>query len=198
MQSLYLWPDNPILSIFVLWLGSAIFLWAARTHVLKLMAQLGTELGGGIDSASKRVIQAADSMAERNRQVLQATGIREVQGRLERELLRMDAGYAEQMENYGTLQRRLDETLVSVERDYQESGVVAPSVPDWSSAVETLAAVPVSQDVNVQKVLEGIKASAQSSEKRALKSYREDAATRLKTLGKMLPIGRKFVACFRA
>ena len=48
MQSLYLWPDNPILSIFVLWLGSAIFLWAARTHVLKLMAQLGTELGGGI------------------------------------------------------------------------------------------------------------------------------------------------------
>ncbi len=176
-----------MLSLLVLWVGSTIFLWAARNPMLKLLSQLGVELGGGIESVSGRVGQAAEQLAERNRKVLLATGVREAQGRLERELHRMDDGYSEQMGNYGELQRRLDETLVSVERDYQLCGVVPPEVPGWNSAVATLASVPVSGDQNVQRVLEGIKASSEESEKKALKAYRNDSATRLKTLGGMLP-----------
>ena len=187
MESMYPWPNSPMLSLFVLWAASAIFLWAARKPMLKLVTQLGGELGGGVASAGKRVAQAAVELGERNRKVLFATGIRDAQGRLDRELQRMDDGYSEQMGNYGKLQRRLDETLLAVERDYQECGVVPPEVPAWSAAVETLASIPTTGDPNIQKVLEGIKASSQDAEKKALKAYRSDSAGRLKILGGMLP-----------
>jgi hypothetical protein len=155
--------------------------------MLKLVLQLGGDLGGGVDSAGKRVTQAAAELGERNRKVLLATGIREAQGRLDRELNRMDAGYSEQMSKYGDLQRRLDETLIAVERDYQECGAAPPDVPAWTAAVETLASIPTNGDPNIQKVLEGIKSSSQDAEKQALKAYRSDSASRLKTLGGMLP-----------
>jgi len=187
VESIYLWPDNPILSLFALWVVSAIFLWAARRPMLRLVLQLGSDLGGGIESAGKRVAQAAEELGERNRKVLFATGIRETQGRLDRELNRMDAGYSEQMGNYGDLQRRLDETLIAVERDYQECGAAPPEIPAWTAAVETLASIPTNGDPNIQKVLEGIKVSSRDAEKQALKAYRADSASRLKTLGGMLP-----------
>ena len=37
MESLYLWPDQAALSLFVLWLGSVVFLWAARDPMLGLL-----------------------------------------------------------------------------------------------------------------------------------------------------------------
>ena len=43
METIYLWPDQPALSILVLWLISTIVLWAARTPVLQLLGELGPE-----------------------------------------------------------------------------------------------------------------------------------------------------------
>ncbi|MCH7869617.1 MAG: hypothetical protein IH881_18130 [Myxococcales bacterium] len=190
METMYLWPENPVASLFALWAASAVFLWAARKPMLKLVAQLGGELVSGVENTGKRVTQAASALAARNGKILLAAGIREAQGRLDRELYRMDAGYSEQMGKYGDLQRRLDATLISVERDYHKCGVVPPEVPAWSAAVETLASIPVNGDPNIQKVLEGIKMSSQDAEKKALKAYRNDSAGRLKILGGMLPYWR--------
>ena len=187
MEAIYLWADKPMLSLFVLWAVSAMFLWAARKPMLRLVNQLGGEVGAGIESAAKRVSNAASELREQNSRVLLAAGMREAQGRLDRELQRMDAGFSEQMGKYGELQRRLDETLLSAERDYQDCGVSPPEVPTWSAAVETLAAIPMSSDPNVQKVLEGIRASSQDAETKALKAYRADSAKRHKILGGMLP-----------
>ena len=164
VESIYLWPDQPVLSLFVSWAVSAVFLWAARKPMLKLLHQLGGDLGSGLESAGERVIHAAGELNERNTRVLLAAGMREAQGRLDRELQRMDAGFSEQMGKYGDLQRRLDETLLAVERDYHDCGVAPPEVPGWSAAVETLAGLPISGDPNIQKVLEGIKSSSQDAE----------------------------------
>lgn len=187
MESFYLWPTNPMLSIFALWAASTLFLWAARTPMLKLLRQLGGDLVDGFESAGKRVAHAAADFTERNKQSLLAAGMCQAQGRLDRELQRMDAGFSEQMKKYGELQRRLDEALLAVDRDYQDCGVAPPEVPAWSAAVETLASIPVNGDPNIQKVLEGIKASSQDAEKKVLSAYRSDSAKRHKILGNMLP-----------
>ncbi len=176
-----------MLSFFVLWAVSSIFLWAARKPMLKMLNQLGGDLSGGIEAAGARIAQAARDLTERNAMSLLAAGVREAQGRLDRELQRMDAGFSEQMGKYGDLQRRLDQRLLDVERDYQECGVAPPEVPAWSAAVETLASIPTSGDPNIQKVLEGIKSSSQEAEKKALHAYRSDSAKRHKILGGMLP-----------
>jgi hypothetical protein len=36
-ESLYLWPASPLASLFVLWVASVIFLWAARGAMLRLL-----------------------------------------------------------------------------------------------------------------------------------------------------------------
>lgn len=187
VESFYLWPDNPMLSLFALWAVSSIFLWAARKPMLKLVSQLGGELGSGLEAAAKRVAQGAAELNERNGKMLLAAGMRQAQGGLDRELQRMDAGFSEQMRKYGDLQRRLDETLLAVDRDYQDCGVSPPEVPAWSAAVETLASIPMNGDPNIQKVLEGIKASSQDAEKKVLNAYRSDCTKRHKILGGMLP-----------
>lgn len=187
MESFYLWPDRPVMSLFVCWAISAVFLWAARKPMLKMLGQLGGDLAGGLESAGRHVAQAAAGVRERNQQVLLAAGMREAQGRLDRELQRMDAGFSEQMGKYGDLQRRLDEKLLALERDYHDCGAAPPEVPGWSATVETLAGLPLNGDPSVQKVLEGIKSSSQDAEKKALAAYRNDSAKRHKILGGMLP-----------
>ena len=187
MESIYLWPDKPVLSIFVCWAVSAVFLWAARKPMLKLLTQLGSDVAGGLESAGRRIAQTAAGLKQRNEKVLLAAGMREAQGRLDRELHRMDTGYSEQMVKYGELQRRLDEKLLALERDYQDSGVAPPEVPGWSAAVQTLTRIPASGDQSIQKVLEGIKSSSQDAEKKALSAYHSDSAKRHKILGGMLP-----------
>ena len=47
MQALYLFPDQPVLSLGVLWLVSVLFLWAAREPMARLFKNLGTFVGDG-------------------------------------------------------------------------------------------------------------------------------------------------------
>jgi hypothetical protein len=90
---------------------------------------------------------------------LLAAGTRDAQGRLDRELQRVDTGFSDQLRQYGRLQRRLDDTLLGLESSYQQGGVAPPEVPGWSAAVEAIASIPMAGDPNIQKVLEGIRRS---------------------------------------
>jgi len=191
MSSLYLWPESPVASIFVLWLASVVLLWAARGAMLRLVQGLGGGLADGLLSISRRCGQVADELRERTRAVLLAAGTRDAQGRLDGELQRVDDGFAEQLGQYGRLQRRLDDTLLELENDYQQGGVAPPEVPGWSSAVEALANIPMAGDPSIQKLLDGIRKSSEEAEKKALAAYRGDSAKRHKILGSMLPVWKE-------
>jgi hypothetical protein len=187
MEAIYLWPENPLASISVLLVASMIFLWAAREPMQRLLAGLGDGLSEGLQGLGQRCLEAADRLRERGRAVLLAAGTRDAQARLDRELQRVDAGFSKQLGQFAGLQRRLDEQLLSVERDYEQCGVAPPEVPGWSAAVEAIAGIPMAGDPNIQKVLEGIRKSSQEAERKALQAYRDDSARRHKLLGQLLP-----------
>ncbi len=187
MEMMYLWPENTIASLFVLWAGSVIFLWAARSAMLRLIEGLGGGVADGFTAIARTCARVADDLRERNRKVLLAAGTRDAQGRLDRELARVDAGFSAQLGQYGSLQRRLDDTLLALETDYQGCGVAPPDVPGWASAIKAIANIPMTGDPNIQKVLDGIRHSSAEAEKRALRAFREDSAKRHKILGSMLP-----------
>jgi hypothetical protein len=188
MDSLYIWPESPLASVFVLWIASVVFLWAARSAMLKLLQGLGGGLAEGFSSIAQHCMTTAEDLRIRSRAVLLAAGTRDAQGRLDRELQRVDAGFSEQLGQYGQLQRRLDDTLLALENDYQQGGVAPPEVPGWSAAVEAIANIPMAGDPNIQKVLEGIRKSSEDAEKKALSAYRGDTAKRHKILAAMLPV----------
>jgi hypothetical protein len=187
VESIFLWPDAPAASLGVLWLVSAVFLWAAREPMLKLISSLGGALATSLEAGAKRLGKNAVELRVRSREVLLAAGTRDAQGRLDRELERMDAGFADQLGQYADLQRRLDERVLGIEQDYQNCGIAPPEIPGWSAAVEAVSGIPIAVDPNVQKVLEGIKTSSEEAERKALTAYRNDSAKRHKILATMLP-----------
>ena len=187
MESFYLWPESPVASIFVLWAASVIFLWAARGAMQRLLQGAGGGLADGLESIGASCRASAERLRERGREVLLAAGKRDAQARLDRELQRVDDGFADQLGQYGRLQRRLDDSLLALEKDYQESGVAPPEVPGWSAAVEAMANIPMAGDPNIQKVLDGIRRSSEDAEKKALAAFRTDSTKRHKLLGAMLP-----------
>ena len=191
MENFYIWPGSPVASLFVLWVASVIFLWAGRSAMLQLIKGLGEGLANGLSAVERRCISAADVLKETSREVLLAAGTRDAQARLDRELQRVDAGFSDQLGQYGRLQRRLDDTLIAVDNDYQQGGVAPPEVPGWSAAVEAIANIPMAGDPNIQKVLDGIRQSSEEAEKKTLAAYRADTAKRHKILGGMLPVWKE-------
>ncbi len=187
MESIYPRPENALASLIVLWAVSVIFLWAARSAMLKVLQGLGGGLAQGLAAIASRCSTTADELRERSRDVLLAAGTRDAQGRLDRELQRIDGGFTKRLGEYGTLHRRLDDTLISLEGDYEKCGIAPPEVPGWTAAVGTIANIPMAGDPNIQKVLDGIRKSSTDAEKKALQAFRDDSAKRHKMLGSMLP-----------
>ena len=185
MDRFLLWPDQPALSWIALWLGSSIFLWAAREPMLGLLRNLGASLEEGLRGLAARAGAAARGLRQRARALLLATGRLEAQARIERELGRVDGAFSDQLGRYDRLHRRLDDLMAQLEADYQSCGSSPPEVPGWSSAAAAVAQIPAPGDAQVQRVLESIRKSSKEAEKKALDAYREDTARRHRTLASM-------------
>jgi len=186
MSSLYLWPDNPALSIGLLWLVSAVFLWAAREPMLELLRGLGRGLETGLRAGGRWCASTAEDLARRSRATLVAVGRLELERKVNRELQRVDASFAEKLGQYSTLHRRVDDLILDLDADYKSCGHAPPELPNWTPAAEAVAGIPVqSGDPNVHKILEGIRGSMRDAEKKALRSYRTDTAKRHGILGRM-------------
>jgi hypothetical protein len=185
MEALYLWPDQPALSILLLWVGSTLFLWAARIPMLQMLRGLGDALDQAFSSLATHCARIAAQVRERSEEALLASGTLELQGKLDREFHRIDQGFSQKLEKYAGLHRRLDDLLLELDADYKQCGEAPPEVPGWTGALESVATLPTNGDPNVQKVLEGIRKSLQDTGKKALQSYRDESATRHKTLGAM-------------
>jgi hypothetical protein len=187
MESIYLWPENPALSLLVLWVASVLFLWAAREPMLQLLRGVAKTLESGLSGVSQRCREAAQRLAQRSREAILAAGRMELRASMERELHRVDASFSEKLGAYANLHRRLDDLLVRLDADYRGCGDSPPEAPGWAPAIEAVSAIPSASDPNVQKVLEGIRSSLAEAAKRALALYREQSAKRHKLLGKMQP-----------
>jgi hypothetical protein len=185
MKALYLWPDHVALSLLVLWLGSVVFLWAAREPMLGLLQTLGEFLADGCASLARGCDAAASELRKRTRAALLAAGRLEAQARLGREIRHIDGAFTEGLGRYSGLQRRLDDLLVKLETDYQACAITPPEVPGWSNAVSAIAQIPTPGDANVQRVLESIRESSEDAQERALKQHRDDTSRRHKLLAGM-------------
>src|SRR3990172_480053 len=173
MDTILLWPDQPVLSLLVLWLVSAVALWAAREPMLQLFERLGKNLEEALEAAGRWGAGGAGG-APRNRPgaALPAAGGLELQSKLEKEFQRIESGFSERLGQYSGLHRRLDDLLQRLEADYQQSGNSPPEVPGWAAAVESIAGIPSTDDPNVHKILDGVHRSLDEAQRKALDTYR--------------------------
>ena len=178
MQSLYLWPDRPALSLFVIWMVTQLLFYAARVPMHRALRKLGAALGGSLRIAGRWMRSVSEELRKRNREVLLEAARAEAEGKLEHELQRMASTFTTELKQYPALHRRLDESVKKVEEDFKASAMVPTEAPGWPEAVRAVVNIPRAGDRTVQKVLDEIHRSAVAQEKKALQAYREATAER--------------------
>ncbi|MFI5317549.1 MAG: hypothetical protein ACHQ6T_17745, partial [Myxococcota bacterium] len=159
--------------------------WAAREPMLGLLRSLGEFVAEGCAGLARGCDSAAGELRKRARAALVAAGRLDAQGKLSREINRIDKTFSERLGQYSGLSRRLDDLLVKLEADYEDCAITPPEVPGWSAAVGAIAQIPTPGDANVQKVLASIRESSEDAEDRALKQHRDDTSRRHKLLAGM-------------
>lgn len=189
MESLYLFPADPALSILVLVAVSMIFLYFARGPMHRLLETLREGLAGGLSKLADGARATADRWTERSRKVLLETGLDQLGSKLEQDIRRLESAYTRRLAGYPDLHRDLEAAVRELESDYSEAGQVPPEAPGWGEVVSSLSQLQESEERrSVVRILKEIHRSVESGQKRALEEYRNQATKRHKVLGRLAPV----------
>jgi hypothetical protein len=191
MESFFLFPEYPALSILVLLVVSMVFLYFAREPMHRLLTTLREGLAGGLAKIADGARATADRWTERSRKVLLETGLDQVAGKLEQEIHRLDSAYTRRLADYPDLHRDLEAAVRDLESDYKDAGQVPPEAPGWGEVVASLSQLQESEDRrSVVRILKEVHRSVESGQRRALDEYRDQSARRHKVLGRLAPVLR--------
>ena len=192
MESWYLVPSMPALSIVISLALSMIFLFFAREPMHKAIDALSTATAGGLRNMATWTKSAADAMREKDRKVLLESGVAKIQDEVLQEFTKMDMANTKSLASYPKLQLKLDDSISKIEADYKECGQVTPEAPGWSEVIESIARVQGSAgDRVIEKMLAEIHKSAVAGEKKALAEFRDVASKRHKILASMAPVWKR-------
>ncbi len=190
-QVLMLFPQQPLLSLFLVFVIASVLLYFARRTAHLFIDSLTRALHNGLRLASLSLKGAARRLSERNHEVLLAQGMEASEHMIEREFSRVDASMQRDMAEYPALQRRLSEVLTRIDEDYQRSAEVPPAPPGWTKAVSAVAKIPATEDPMVVEILRGINDSLVKAQDKAIEDYRGATRKRHELLKAVAPQWRK-------
>lgn len=188
---LLIWPNAPVLSILVWALGAAVLLYLGRTPAHQVIKSLTQALGNAFKMSSRSVLRAEKKLAERNREVLLASGADSVERSIEREFHRVDSLVKKELNGYPALQRNLSDLIAKIDEDYGKCAEVPPSPTTWVNAVEAVAKLKNNGESMVAKMLGDIKNTINDQHKGAMEEYRKTSSERHSVLNKMAPFWKK-------
>ena len=192
MESLYIIPSMPALSITIVVVLSMIFLFLAREQMHKMFEAMSDATAGGFRKLAEWTKEAAEKMQEKDRKVLLESGIANIQNKMLEEFTKIEATNTKNLADYPKLQMRLDEDISQLETDYKECGQATPQAPGWDDVVDAIGkAQGTVGDRVIEKMITEIHKSAVASEKKALAEYRESTSRRHKILSAMSPIWKR-------
>ena len=192
MESYYLLPDMPGISVAI-WVGaSMIFLFFAREPMHRMIQALSDATAGGFRKLAVWTKKTAELMREKDRKVLLESGVARIQGEILQEFAKIDTANTKSLAGYPELQLKLDENITRLKNDFEECGQVISEAPGWSEVIESIARAQGStSDRIIEKMLSEIHKSAVADEKKALSELRNIAAKRHKILGSMAPVWKR-------
>ncbi|MGH8631730.1 MAG: hypothetical protein ACREU7_13335, partial [Burkholderiales bacterium] len=189
-ESLFIWPDRPLLSLLVLLLIAMPFLYVARDPVHALIRRLARAVSSPLKLGSRWLADTATRLRARNREVLFAHGAREIKLSIEREFERVTMLVQRDLEGYPALQRKLMDEITRIEEDYKRSSEVPPPPPEWVKAIEAIAKIKASGDGVVERILSDIRESIDGIYKKVVAEYRGAYQERHHILKSFLPFWR--------
>jgi hypothetical protein len=184
------WTASPL--VIGLWLtGALLFFYLGRAAAHGAIRVLCGSVHELLSQASSLVMAAQERLRERNREVLLDMGRESGERMIEREFERVNAVVAGDLSGYPALNRKLSDQITRIDEDYCASADVPTTPPEWTHAVEAVAAIPSNGDPVVGKILGDISKMLEKTQHRAIREYRLASAQRHRLLQRMLPFWRR-------
>lgn len=184
---LYMWTASPVLSVAI-WLVIAMtVLYLGRPQAHQLLRSTGRALYGTLRLAARSVRNLEQRVAQRNKDVLLASGREACEKAIEREFTRVNAVVERDLSQYPNLHRQLSDSLQKMEEAFHASSHEAPLPPAWSDVMDTIATLPTTGDPQVVKILKNIQSVMENSHQQTLKAVEKNATERHKILASMQP-----------
>ncbi len=175
-----------------LWItGAIIFFYLGRHAAHAAIRVVFGSIHEALVQAAGLVLKAQERLLERNREVLLEMGRETSERTIEREFERVNSVVARDLSGYPALNRKLADQITRIDEDYRESTDVPPSPPEWTRAIEAVAAIPSNGDPVVGKILVDIRRMFEKAHERAMREYRAASAQRHRLLHRMLPFWRR-------
>jgi hypothetical protein len=179
------------LALALVVLGALIFFYLGRSAVHSAIRVLSGAVHEALLQASGLVMSAQERLVQRNREVLLELGREQSERSVEREFYRVNTVVARDLSGYPALNRKLADQIERIEDDYQRSTDVPPTPPEWTRAVEAIAAIPSNGDAVVGRILGDVHKTLERAHDQAMKEYRGASSQRHRLLHRMLPYWRK-------
>ncbi|MBT8370158.1 MAG: hypothetical protein KJO34_04285 [Deltaproteobacteria bacterium] len=183
--------SNPFLSMLIWIVLLLAALYFARKPFHRAVSSLGRIIHNAMRLTAASVLSAEKKLVQRNREVLMAAGLENVERLVEREFDRINAAVVRDLEGYPNLHRQLTELTTRLDEDYSMSAEVPPSLPNWIPIIESIASIKHGGDSMVANMLGEINRTLTEQHKSAIEKYRDSNAARHGILNKMLPAWRK-------
>ncbi len=182
-------PGHPFVSTSVWFLIVVVMLYLARYSVHQIIRSLSQVVHSGMRLAARSVSLAEGRVADRNREVLLASGREFVERLIEREFQRVDAVVRRDLSGYPALQHTLAEQITNIDEDYRESATLPPPPPEWVNAVKALTKVSSSDSV-MADILKQMQRTVEKHYKNTMNEYRQNTGVRHGLLKRMMPYWR--------
>lgn len=169
-------------TLLLAFLLSQLVLFLARKPIREALVHLGNGVWGSLRLTARWCRGLAKSLDHRNREILLERARMETGKKLEKELVRVQDGFAKELKLYPQMHHRLEGCVNKLETDLEASVSVPPEAPGWIEAVEALEKMPPLGDRGPQRILEEIQAHAKDADRKALKEYQHATAKKHKIL----------------
>jgi hypothetical protein len=175
----------PALSALVLaaLLIAAMYLGRPTAH--QAIQAITSAIHSALRLGARSIGQAEARLVKRNREVLLATGREAKERAIEKEFERINITVHKDLANYPTLSRNLNDAILRIEEDHQETVEIPPDPPAWVKAVEAVAKIDARSGIGAGDVLRDIHKSLVRAHGEALDAYRLSCGTRHELLSRM-------------
>jgi len=190
-EILLLWSESAAISAIV-WVVLLVTLtYLAREPMHSMITSMSSLMQSAFQQTSTSLAGVEKHLSQRNMEVLIAEGREASEHDIEREFDRIQKIVRDDLAEYPSLHRKINDVITRLDEDYKQSADVPPEAPGWAKAVDAVAKIsPNKSDPMVGQILESIRNSMEKNHEGTLEEYRQSSRERHMLLKKMLPSWR--------
>ncbi len=186
-----LWSEKAAISGLIWFVILITLTYLAREPMRGIIKSVTSLIQSAFQQASESLSGVEQRLAQRNMEVLIAEGREAAEHEIEREFERINRIVEQDLAEYPTLHRKVDDVVTKLDEDYKNSADVPPEAPGWAKAVDAVANIATSKnDPMVGEILDSIHGSMEKNHEKTLEEYRKASRERHMLLKKMRPSWR--------